>query len=412
MRQLGLWLGSLGSSMCADQVFFLALTWAAIQVGTPAEVGAVVAAASLPRLALLLIGGTLADRVNPRLLAAFSDIGRAAALAATVAVVLAVNLQIWHLIVIGVVVGALDGFFTPAIGALPALIAPAQLMGRVGGMRTVVQRVALLLAGPIAGGMIAWAGQAAGFATAAALFALSVAFLLPIGRPQTGADPSVDSPPLPGQKTREASGSPSFLADLVGGLAIVRQHSVVLWLLLLAAALNLGFAGPVTAGLPLLSDQEGWGAFGAGLLIGAFGLGAAVTGLTIAFVRNVPHAGVVMLGALAVMGVAILAFALAAELAAAMVIAVMLGLGAGIVGSIVHGTLLTATPAAALGRVMALLSLTLEGAFPISTLLTGVATQTYGSDLAFLVGGGLLILTAAGAALRPAIRTLEMSRRP
>lgn len=203
MRQLGLWLGSLGSSMCADQVFFLALTWAAIQVGTPAEVGAVVAAASLPRLALLLIGGTLADRVNPRLLAAFSDIGRAAALAATVAVVLAVNLQIWHLIVIGVVVGALDGFFTPAIGALPALIAPAQLMGRVGGMRTVVQRVALLLAGPIAGGAIAWAGQIAGFAVAAALFALSVTFLLLINRPPTPATtPPTDPAPLQGQAAR------------------------------------------------------------------------------------------------------------------------------------------------------------------------------------------------------------------
>lgn len=122
--QLSLWLASLGTSLCADQVFFLALTWAAIQIGTPGQVGAVVAAASLPRVAILLIGGALADRMNARGLAAVTDVARAAALVGVVAVALVVDLQIWQLAVLAVVVGALDGFFMPAIGALPALIAP------------------------------------------------------------------------------------------------------------------------------------------------------------------------------------------------------------------------------------------------------------------------------------------------
>lgn len=33
---------------------------------------------------------------------------------------------------------------------------------------------------------------------------------------------------------------------------------------------------------------------------------------------------------------------------------------------------------------MALLALTLEAAFPISTLMTGLTTQTYGTNLPFL----------------------------
>lgn len=411
MRQLGWWLGSLGSSMCADQVFVLALTWAAIQVGTPVEVGAVVAAVSIPRIVLLLVGGTLADQMDARLLAVWSDIGRVAALAATVAVVLAVDLQIWHLVVIGVVVGALDGFFAPAIGAMPALIAPANLMGRVGGMRTVVQRVALLLAGPLAGGAIAWAGDVAGFATAAALFGLSVIFLLLIKPPRALTTPPTDPPPVEGQIPKP-SPPPSFVADLTGGFAVLRQHRVVAWLLVVAAALNLGFAGPINAGLPLLADQQLWGASGAGLLLGAFGFGAAGTGLTIAALRHVPHAGAVMLTALTVMGAAIAAFALPTTLPAALTIAVVLGLASGTVGSILHSTLLTTTPAAALGRVMALLALTLEGAFPISTILTGLTTQTYGTDLAFLTGGAILILTAAAAAATPALRTLQMTQPP
>jgi hypothetical protein len=73
----------------------------------------------------------------------------------------------------------------------------------------------------------------------------------------------------------------------------------------------------------------------------------------------------------------------------------------------VYATLLTATPAAALGRVMALVSITLEGTFPISNYLTGLLTQVHGGDLAFLIGGGVLVGAAAAAATRPAIRHLR-----
>jgi hypothetical protein len=410
-RQLSLWLASLGTSLCADSVFFLALTWAAIQVGSPGQVGMVVAAASLPRLAILLFGGTLADRINPRLLAAASDLGRALAVASTLAVALTVHLRIWQLLVVGVTVGALDGFFMPAIGAIPALIAPAPLMSRVGALRAVVQRVALLVAGPIAGTLIAWRGMEAGFATAGVLFLLSVGFLLMLlarsgaAAPTRSAGPADEVDDLLRQPRRAAT-TTSVGQDLPGGFAVVRQHLVLPWLMLLIAALNLGFAGPVTAGLPLLADQQHWGASGAGLLLGGFGLGAAVTGLTLVFVPRVPRAGVLLLTAFTTMGLAIATFALAGTLAVAIVEAVVLGLGSGIVSSIVYGTLLTATPAAALGRVMALVSITLEGTFPISTYLTGLLTQTHDVDLAFLIGGGVLVAAAAAAATRPAIRHL------
>lgn len=411
-RQLSLWLASLGTSLCADSVFFLALTWAAIQVGSPGQVGMVVAAASLPRLAILLFGGTLADRFNPRLLAAVSDLGRALAVATTFAVMLTVHLQIWQLVLIGVTVGALDGFFMPAIGAIPALIAPVELMGRVGALRAVVQRVALLVAGPLSGTVIAWHGMEAGFATAGVLFLLSVGFLLLLlarsgaaVRRQSASDADVaddpfDEAPVPAPST-------SLGRDLAGGFDVVRRHPVLPWMLLLVAALNLGFAGPVTAGLPLLADQQHWGAAGAGLLLGGFGLGAAVTGLTLVFVPAVPRAGALLLTAFATMGTAIAAFALAGTLAVAVVEAVVLGLGSGVVSSIVYATLLSATPAAALGRVMALVSITLEATFPISNYLTGMLTQTHGADLAFLTGGGLLVAAAAAAATRPAIRHLR-----
>ena len=407
-RRLGWWLASLGTSLCADQVFFLALTWTAVQQGSPGQVGLVVAAASLPRLAILLFGGTLADRLNPRLLAAVADFGRALTVAAVAALVLSVDLRIWQLVVVAVAVGALDGFFMPAIGAIPAQIAPAELMGRAGALRSVVQRVALLLAGPISGGMIAWAGTAAGFGTAALLFVVSVTFLLLL----VGSAAPASVPPLPGEEgaadpEQPATGRSSLTGDLVAGLAVVRRHPVLPWLLLLVAALNLGFAGPVTAGLPLLAAQQHWGASGAGALMGAFGLGAAVTGLTLVLVRRVPRAGSVLLVGLAGMGVSVAAFAAATDFGVALLIALALGLSSGVVSSIVYGLVLSTSPAAALGRVMALVSLTLEGTFPVSNYLTGLVAGSHGTGIAFVGGGVLMVLAAVAAATRPGIRRLE-----
>lgn len=401
-RPLGWWLASLGTSLCADQVFFLALTWAAVQQGSPGQVGLVVAAASLPRLLILLFGGTLADRVNPRLLAAAADVGRALTVAGVAALVLSVELHIWQLVVVAVAVGALDGLFMPAIGAVPAQIAPAELMGRAGALRSVVQRVALLLAGPISGGMIAWAGTAAGFGTAALLFLCSVVFLLLLVRSRHQV-PAPEAPEPEQPSTRRVP----LTRDLVEGLRVVRQHPVLPWLLLLVAALNLGFAGPVTAGLPLLAAHQQWGASGAGALMGTFGLGAAVTGLTLVVVRHVPRAGAVLLAGLASMGLSIAAFALATDFTVALLVALVLGLSSGVVSSIVYGLVLSTSPVAALGRVMALVSLTLEGTFPVSNYLTGAVAGTHGTGIAFVGGGVLMVLAAAAAATRPRIMNLE-----
>lgn len=137
-----------------------------------------------------------------------------------------------------------------------------------------------------------------------------------------------------------------------------------------------------------------------------------MTGLSMVLLKTVPNAGLVLIVALAAMETAIAAFAFAPGFTTAVVIAVALGLGSGTVGSIVYTVLIIDSPPAALGRVMALLSITLEGAFPISTFATGYIVQTHGTDPAFLLGGTMLVLTAAAAATRPAIRQLQMPPKP
>lgn len=82
------WTIGFGSSVLADQMFFLALTWAALQVGTPRQVGVVLAAGSLPRLLILLVGGAVADQVSPKRIIVGTDTGRAVVMAAAAVLLL------------------------------------------------------------------------------------------------------------------------------------------------------------------------------------------------------------------------------------------------------------------------------------------------------------------------------------
>src|SRR3954454_21448716 len=123
-RSLTGWVVGFGCSVLADQVFFLALTWAAVQLDVPGLVGLVLAAGSVPRLLVLLVGGTLADARSPKRIILGTDSGRALLMIAAALVLLSGSINVWVLVAVAVAVGILDGFFLPAVAALPVRIAP------------------------------------------------------------------------------------------------------------------------------------------------------------------------------------------------------------------------------------------------------------------------------------------------
>ncbi|MYS48683.1 MFS transporter, partial [Streptomyces sp. SID6013] len=72
--------------MVGDTVFFLALSWAAVQNGTPAQAGLVTAVSAVPRALLMLGGGVVADRLGPRRVVIGSDTVRCLTVLAVAAV--------------------------------------------------------------------------------------------------------------------------------------------------------------------------------------------------------------------------------------------------------------------------------------------------------------------------------------
>ncbi|WP_152365200.1 MFS transporter [Microlunatus speluncae] len=394
------WIVGFVSSLLGDQVYFIALSVVASEFTDPAMTGLILAAASVPRLLILLIGGTIADRVSAKRIILVTDTARAAILIALAAVLFlgAESLGAVGLLVIALIFGALDGFFAPAMGAVPARIASDDQLSRMAAVRTVGQRLVLVIGGPLTGWLLALFGPAAAFGGAAVLFVVSVSSLLLLRVPR----------PLP-YELRMMS-ERSIFSETVTGLKSTWANRPVFWLLVVIAATNFGFAGPVTVGYPLLGNQNDWGPIGVGYLFGGLGLGAAVTATVLLIIKRPPRAGLFAFTALGVMGASLILHGIATSLQAAVTMAVLLGLGTGAYGTLLLAHLMTITPKAEIGRVMGLLTLALEGVVPISHALTGLLTGPFGASVPF-IGGGVIVLGSTLLALsQKRLRGFELPR--
>ncbi|NEV87432.1 MFS transporter [Streptomyces tendae] len=384
------WVGAYTASMLGDSVFFLALSWAAVRQGSPAEAGIVTAVSAVPRALLMLGGGVVVDRLGPRRVVIGSDAVRCAAVLAVAALLFATDPGLWLLALLALVFGAVDALFMPAVGALPARITAKDQLARVQGMRGLAVRLSSVVGAPLGGLGVALGGAAAAFALAGVLIAVSVPLLV-----------SVRMRELPPDDTATAEGGTAW-RDLRDGLRYIRRHRVLGPLMLVIALGDLGFVGPLNIGLTLLADERGWGASGMGWVLAGFGTGAGAAALLLTVRGRVPHAGYVVAGALVPGAVAIGALAQAPALPVAVGTALLIGLLAGLSGALCGALLQTRSAPALLGRVTAVSGIVSLGIAPLSMPLSAAAIGVWGTGPVFAVSavvcglGGLVALCAPG----------------
>ncbi|MCC5478167.1 MFS transporter [Streptomyces barringtoniae] len=389
------WLAAYTSSMLGDSVYYLALSWAAVQAGTPAQAGLVMSASALPRAVLMLGGGVLADRFGPRRVVVCSDAVRCAAVLAVAALLFLTSPGLWPLALLALVFGTVDAVFMPAVGALPARLTEKGQLARVQGMRGLAIRFAGVVGAPLGGLGVAVGGAAAAFALAGLLIAVSVPLLL-----------SVRVRDLPKDDTPEVAGS--AWNDLRAGLRHIRRHRVLAPLMLAIALGDLGFVGPLNVGLALLAERRGWGASGMGWVLAGFGVGAGVASLLLTVRGRVPRAGLVTGAACVAGAVAIGALAFVPALVAAVGVALLVGLLAGLSGALCGALLQTQADPACLGRVTAVSSLVSLGLAPLSMPLAAAATGAFGLGPVYAVSAGVCGLGGVVALVVPSLRRAEL----
>ncbi|MYV53221.1 MFS transporter [Streptomyces sp. SID3212] len=455
------WLGAYTASMVGSNVYFVALAWAAARTGSPAQAGLVLAVGSVPRAALMLGGGVVADRFGPRLVVIGSDAARCVFILGMAAVLMFISPSVWLLAAVALVFGAVDALFLPAVGALPPRItAPGQLV-RVQGMSGLATRFANVAGAPIGGLTVAIGGSASAFTAAGVLFAVSLPLLLSVrigelpgargekgdrvagdehGQETVGAaeESPVPHDVIPGprdgadarrERTEEAGAAPGTPgtsgtekrtggADaastgagraLLDGLRYIRHHRVLAPLILVSAITQLGFVGPLNIGLVLVSEEHGWGASGLGWIIAAFSAGAAGASLLLTVRGRVPRAGFVMCASTIVGSVAIACIAYAPSVALASVAAVCVGLLAGLGGALSGALVQTQTEPAYLGRVTSVSTLFGLGIAPLVYPVMGAAIGAWGSGPVFVASAALC---AAGTTFGLCVKQLRLAELP
>ncbi|MFE0698553.1 MFS transporter [Streptomyces sp. NPDC058872] len=393
------WLGAYTASTVGDSIYYLALSWAAVTQGTPAQAGLVMAVSAGPRALLMLFGGVLADRLGPRRVVIASDAVRCLVTLGLAAALLLASPGLWALAAVALVFGVVDALFLPAVGALPPRVAERDQLARVQGMRGIAYRLGAVLGSPLGGLAVALGGSAAAFGIAGVLFALSLPLLCGLKLRPLAADDEED-PGTPGERTA--------LHDLVAGLRYLRGHPVLGPLVIVILLGDLGFVGPLNVGLAVLSEQRGWGASGIGWVLAGFGTGAAGASLLITVKGRIPRAGAV-LGWTVILGAVLLgALAFVPLLPVVVLVALFFGLLAGLSGTLCGALVQTDCDPAYLGRVSAVASLGSLGIAPLSFPLTGAAIGIWGPAPVFVVSAAVCALSGAYAlAVRP-LRRAEL----
>ncbi|OAR25975.1 MFS transporter [Streptomyces sp. ERV7] len=390
------WLAAYTASLIGDSVYFVALGWSAQSASGPTEVGLVMAAGALPRAVLMLGGGVVADRLDPRRVVLGSDALRCVLILAVAAGIALSAPALWILVAVALVFGAVDALFVPAIGALPPRITGAGQLARVTGLRSLSMRLSQIAGPPIAGLAMGLGGVAAAFTVAGLLFALSLPLLL-----------TVRTRPLGERAEAEVA---TAREDLLDGLRYIRRHRLIGPLVAVGALCELGLTATLNVGMVLLNAERGWGASGYGWIVSGFGAGAAVGAVLLAVAGWLPRAGLMLAGTLLVGCVGAAAIALVPSLWIAVVLAGVIGLSAGVFGGLDNALIQTAADPAYLGRVTSVVMVTMVGIAPLSYPLAGAAIGAWGAAPVFVGCGAFAGLGVVIALASDAVRRAELPR--
>ncbi|HEY0165402.1 MAG TPA: MFS transporter [Jatrophihabitans sp.] len=387
-RTLG-WALGLGFSEFGDEIWFVALAYTAAQLGSPGLAGLVLAAATVPRAVLMLLGGALTDRFDARRLMIGADIGRVLVLVGALAMLAAGGVSVGLLLIVGFLFGVADALYGPAASAFPRQLVVKSELGRLSGLRQLLVRFAAIFGAPVGGVLVAAYGIS-GAMVADALSFLVILVVCVLVRPRW---------------PRARATGHSVLSDMRDGLRYLRTTPRVRDLVVTLSGLNV-FVSPVVAvGLALRVSERGWGPAALGLLSGAIGVGAAVGTLTgmrwrPAYpVRTALGLLIVQAAGLALLGLLPFGLTLGTVFA--------IGVTAGLASPMLVGPFQATVDEEYLGRTSAVLGISDNGLMPIAMIGFGALVQVAGLAASTVAFGCAFALLLGLSLSRPHMRAMR-----
>ncbi len=386
--QYRLLVAALTASLFGSGMWLVAVVWQVIAMdGGPGDLSLVATAAAVGLLAAVLLGGVAADRLPRRSILIAVEATKALTTGVGAALAISGGIEIWHLVVISLVLGLADAFFYPAYSALLPSILPADQLLAANGMEGMLRPVILQAIGPVvASAAISAFSPGHAIAVVALLQAaavLGLAFLrsIPVVRD------------LQGSNSVKAA-----LVDIREGFRCMVKTPWLLATLLFACAFVLLTMGPIQVLLPfVVRDQLGGGPQAFAYALAAFGLGGAAGSLAVAS-RRLPRRYLTAMNLAWGLGcLPMMLIGFSSQLWLVIVALALTGFTFS-AGNVIWGTLLQRrVPPELLGRVSSLDFFVSLALMPVSMALAGPVGERLGYPLTFALAGSLPLLLAFAA---------------
>lgn len=377
-RNLRLFFAGQGISLVGTWMQQVAMSWLVYRLTDSALLlGVISFCTQFPAFLMAPFAGALADRWSRyRMVVAAQTL---AMLQATLLAVLVIggSVEVWHLIVLAVWMGLINGLDVPARQAL--------LVKLVGGVEDLPNAIALnssmfngaRLVGPAVGGvLIGLVGEGPVFVINAVSYVAVLAALAALRVPDDAG---------------ESAGS--VLRHIRDGFAYAYRFEPIRDLLIVLAFVSL-VGIPYVVLFPVFArDVLGGDASTLGLLTSCAGLGALVGALTLASRSTVRGLGRVVAYSTLAFGASLVGFALSTDLLLSCVLIVITGFAIMLTTASINTVLQTLVQEELRGRIMSLYTMAFVGMTPIGGLVGGAIASRVGAPVAVVLGGaGCLVL--------------------
>lgn len=362
----------------------LVFSWLVVGVleAEPRYIGIAQSSTMLPSLVLLLWGGALADRLDPRRVLIVLHLAGAVPILALSSLIGAGGLTLGILLVYGATLGTLQAFVMPARDALLSRVSGPDMM------RAVTLMTMFQFGGQAAGTLLAGFGQSVGIETVlivqAAVLAAGALATLRV----------VEAPPRP-RNGHQASA----LQQIREGVAVVVRTPNLRVPVFLVTLVGVLFIGPYLVVFPLLvRDLYGGGARELSFALMTFPIGTILGSFAIRARGGIGRKGLALLVALSIGAVTQLVMSTGLPFPGFVAAGVVWGLGGSVFINSSRTLVQEAAPSEARGRVLAAYQIGFVGGGPIGTLLAGVLSETVGPLVTLAIAGLGMLLCVLGVA--------------
>jgi MFS transporter, DHA3 family, macrolide efflux protein len=366
------------TSLLGYRSYLVIMSWFVVSLtGSSKILGMLFAFWAVPNMIFMLIGGSLADRFNRVKMMFFSNLSRVCILLLLALLYFFGLVEVWMLFFVSIIFGISNALFVPSRDSLIPHIVENNHLQKANALNQFFGQTSYILGPLVAVVAVNIFGDGYSFIIPALFILMSAVFIRKI------QNKSED-------KLQNRFKYKELLGGIQQGYKIVKSNIALLYLFISMAIFNLGYFGPLTIGLPVLTVNElDVGIIGFSILEIALAIGMIV-GSIICSKWKIKRTGIVIFTSTVLAGVIFASISLFANIIIIAVLLSLVGCLITLINISMFTTIQTSVPSEFLGSVFGLLNFIVVGMDPVTFLISGLSLEYLTVSKLFLIGGTLI----------------------